>query len=220
MNEYYARVASAFDRAAPTYYADYAANPIQAWLEEESFRLLTGLLPAGSRVVEIGCGAGEMAMRLAGAGFRVVATDISPAMIAQAQAAAAQQAVQGHITWLAAPAAALAEHVSGPFAAAYSGFGPLNCEPDLERVAQALAGLLGSGGRFICSVMNRYCLWEIAWGLLRLRPREALRRLRPGWVQARMSAGPGEPASTIPVRYYTPAGFARCFARDFIPELV
>lgn len=220
MSEYYDKVASAFDRAAVAYHDDYAANPIQAWLEEESFQLLMRLLRPAGRVLEIGCGTGEMAVRLAEAGFSVVATDISPAMIAQAQAYAEHSPARDRITWLAAPAGELAERVSGAFDGAYSGFGPLNCEPDLARVAEGLTALVRPGGWLVCLVMNRWCLWEIAWGLLRLRPREAFRRLSRGWVQARMSAGPGQPASTIPVRYYTPGSFARYFAGHFTPELV
>ncbi len=220
MSEYYDKVASAFDRAAAAYHADYAANPIQAWLEEESFQLLTRLLRPAGRVLEIGCGTGEMAVRLAEAGFAVVATDISSAMIAQARAYAAHSVAQERITWLAAPAGELPGRILEVFDGAYSGFGPLNCEPDLARLAEGLAALVRPGGWLVCSVMNRWCLWEIGWGLLRLRPREAFRRLPRGWVQARMSAGPGEPASTIPVRYYTPGSFARYFAGHFTPELI
>jgi SAM-dependent methyltransferase len=221
-HDYYARVAAAFDRAAGSYQGDYAANPIMAWLEEDTFEQLCRLFPPGSRLLEIGCGTGEMALRLAGAGREVVATDISPAMIAQAQAAAAGHPARSRVNWLVAPAGALgaAEGFSSlspraGFDGAYSNFGPLNCEPDLAGFARALAAHLPSGAAFLCSVMNRWCAWEIAWGLARLRPREAVRRLGRGWRPARMSAGPGEAASTIPVRYFSPAEFSRTLSPAF-----
>ena len=98
-DDYYARVAHAFDRAAASYGADYVANPIMAWLEDDTFAQLCRLFPPGSRLLEIGCGTGDMALRLAGAGREVVATDISPAMIAQAQSAAASHPAvrSGHL---------------------------------------------------------------------------------------------------------------------------
>lgn len=217
---YYRQVAAAFDRAAASYHADYAANPIMAWLQEDTFSHLARLFPPGSRLLEIGCGTGEMALRLASAGRTVVATDISEGMIAQARAAAAGSPAGDGVTWLAVPAGNLAAAVAGPFDGAYSNFGALNCEPDLERVAEELHSLLKPGAPFLCSVMNRWCAWELAWGLVRLRPVEATRRLGRGWVSARMSAGPGEPPSSIPVRYFTPGEFARTFRPLFRPEAV
>ena len=109
--------------------------------------------------------------------------------------------------------------MTGPFDGAYSNFGPLNCEPDLAQVSRALAGLLAPGAAFLCSVMNRWCGWEIAWGLLRLKPREAARRWGRGWVAARMSAGADEAPSTIPVRYFTPGEFAAAFRPYFDMEV-
>jgi SAM-dependent methyltransferase len=217
---YYAQVAAAFDRAAASYGADYTANPIMAWLEEDTFEQLSRLFPRGSRLLEIGCGTGEMALRLAAAGREVVATDISPVMIAQAQATAAAHPGRDRVTWRVSAAGALAAAGSlpgraGRFEGAYSNFGPLNCEPDLDGVAQALAALLPAGAAFLCSVMNRWCAWEIGWGLARLRPREAARRLGRGWRPARMSAGPGDAPSVIPVRYYSPGEYARVFAPGF-----
>lgn len=220
--DYYARVAAAFDRAAGSYQGDYAANPSMAWLQDDTFEQLCRLFSPGSRLLEIGCGTGEMALRMADAGREVVATDISPAMIAQAQAAATGHPARSRVTWLVAPAAALgaAEGLSSSssgvgFDGAYSNFGPLNCEPDLVGFARALAALLPSGTAFVCSVMNRWCAWEIAWGLARVRPREAVRRLGRGWRPARMSAGPDEAASTISVRYFSPAEFAGVFSPAF-----
>lgn len=220
MANYYDQVARAFDRAATSYRQDYAANPIMAWLEEDTFQQLCTRFPPGSRLLEIGCGPGDMAIRLAEAGRTIVATDISPHMIAQAEAAAAASPARERITWQVAAAGRVAERVAGPFDGCYSNFGPLNCEPELERFAKQLAGLLRPGAACLCSVMNRVCAWEIGWGLLRLRPRQAFRRLGRGWQTARMSAGPGEPPSAFPVRYYSPGEFAAAFHPHFRTEHV
>lgn len=209
--DYYAQVSAAFDRAAGSYAADYAANPIMAWLEDDTFDRLCALFPPGSRVLEIGCGSGEMALRLAAAGRNVLATDISSAMIDVARAAAADQPPAARITWRVAAAGQLDGLASGPLDGAYSNFGPLNCEPDVAQVARRLAELLPPGGAFLASVMNRWCAWELALGFARLRPREATRRLGSGWRTARMSAAPGQPPSEFPVRYFSPGEFAGLF---------
>jgi SAM-dependent methyltransferase len=220
VTDYYDQVANAFDRAAASYTAEYAANPVMAWLTEDTFDRLCRLFPPGSRLLEIGCGPGEMAVRLAEAGRIVVASDISPAMIAQVARRAATCPARARLSWLAAPAAEVGAHVQGPFDGAYSNFGPLNCEPDLARFAGALAQLLRPGAAFLGSVMNRACAWEIGWGLIRLRPRAAFRRLGRGWQTARMSAGPGEPPTEFPVRFYSPGEFAAALGPAFCTEQI
>ena len=187
-DDYYARVAHAFDRAAGSYQRDYAANPIMAWLEDDTFAQLCRLFPPGSRLLEIGCGTGEMALRLAEAGREVVATDISPAMIAQAQSAAASHPACDRVTWLVAPAAAIDATgllSSGPLGAGFDGayqqLRAIELRAEPGGCGSNLAALLPAGAAFLCSVMNRWCAWEIAWGLARLRPREAARRLGRGW---------------------------------------
>lgn len=217
--EIYRQVATAFDQAAASYRADYVANPIMAWLYDDTYALLDRLVPPYGRLLEVGCGTGEIALRLAASGRRVVATDISPGMIAAARAGAAGHPAGDRVTWHTVPAGEIATAVAGPFDAAYSNFGPLNCEPKLDQFVLTLARLLPPAAPFVCSVMGRICAWEIAWGLARLRPREGLRRLGRGWLRAHMSAGPDEMPSTMPVRYYTPGEFARACAPYFRPEI-
>lgn len=69
-----------YDREA----ADYVARSQQV-----PSRHLAGFmarLPAGGEVLELGCGAGRDALAMIAAGFRVDATDASPAMARQAKA--------------------------------------------------------------------------------------------------------------------------------------
>lgn len=220
MTHYYDRATAAFDRAAASYDREYGANPIMAWLMEDTFGRLCQLFPAPSRLLEIGCGTGALAVRLAEAGRTVVATDISPAMIAQARRRSPTGLAADRLTWLATPAGQIGAHVRGPFDGAYSNFGPLNCEPDLPRFGAALAELLRPGAAFMASVMNRVCAWEIFWELIRLHPRQAVRRLGRGWQTAHMSAGPGEPATELPVRFYSPGAFAAAIGPAFRTEQI
>jgi SAM-dependent methyltransferase len=202
--QHYLQVAQAFDRAAENYDTLYRANPVMAWLRRESLAVLQATFPPGSRLLEIGCGTGEEALALARAGYRVVATDISPAMIEAARAKAGEG--QDNVTWHVLPAGQLArlldDHGPGAFGGAYASFGALNCEPDLAPALAALAHLLQPGAGLVCSVMNRWCAWEIAWGLLHLQPRQAFRRLRKGWHDAGLASPEG--CLAVPTRYYSP----------------
>lgn len=82
-------VRQGYDRISRAYRGDRIEhdNPEHAryiaWIDE-----LTGLLPPGAAVLDLGCGNGVPADRLlADAGFGVTGADISPVQIARAQAA-------------------------------------------------------------------------------------------------------------------------------------
>lgn len=66
--------------------AKYAARPI--W-DEEAYEVtlarIRAHLPEGARVLELGCGTGGTALRLAGDAAEIVATDFAPGMIAEAE---------------------------------------------------------------------------------------------------------------------------------------
>lgn len=213
---YYVQVSRAFDQAARNYDALYQTNPIMAWMRAESLATLQDTFAPGSRLLEIGCGTGDEALALGRAGYRIVATDISPAMVEAARTKA--RAGDAHeVTWLTLPAGRLADlagdYGPGSFDGAYASFGALNCEPDLAPVAAALERLLRPGAVLVCSVMNRWCTWEIGWGLFHLRPGRAFRRLGRGSIDAGLASSEGR--LSVPTRYYSPRGFARLFEPHF-----
>lgn len=219
-NTRYTQVSQAFDQAARSYDPLYQANPVMAWLRQESLDVLQTTFPPSSQLLEIGCGTGEEALALGRAGHRVVATDISVAMIETAQVKTVPGADK--VTWRVLPAGKLADLIddygTGFFDGAYSSFGALNCEPDLMQTVAALAGLLRPSAPLVCSVMNRWCMWEICWGLLHLRPRQAFRRLKTDWIDAGLASPAGRLA--VPTRYYSPRGFAHQFEPSFRVEQI
>ena len=70
---------------------DAEDNPLVR-LEEEHIGALIGNV-SGLRLIDLGCGTGRHALRLAGAGANVTAVDFSEAMLARAQAKLGAQAV-------------------------------------------------------------------------------------------------------------------------------
>jgi ubiquinone/menaquinone biosynthesis C-methylase UbiE len=217
LEEYYIGIARAFDDASKSYDNLYQEDRIMAWMRRENLAAIQASFAQGSRLLEIGCGTGDEALALARNGYRVVATDISPGMIAASRAKAQAEETEG-VTWVLLPAGRLSDLIEeegpGAFDGAYASFGALNCEPDLAPVAETLSRLVRPGGELVCSVMNRWCVWEIGWGLLHLRPGEAFRRAGEGWLPAGLASPDG--TQSVLVRYYTPRSFARAFAPHFV----
>ena len=85
VNSFSSRVnAAAYDALGSDYSHDYLAEPFF----REAFEGWLGMLPAGGRVLEVGCGHGRpIAAALAGAGQRVTGIDPSAQMIAEARQA-------------------------------------------------------------------------------------------------------------------------------------
>ena len=85
VNSFSSRVnAVAYDALGTDYSHDYLAEPFF----REAFEGWLGMLPAGGRVLEVGCGHGRpIAAALAGAGQRVTGIDPSAQMIAEARSA-------------------------------------------------------------------------------------------------------------------------------------
>jgi ubiquinone/menaquinone biosynthesis C-methylase UbiE len=212
----HSRVRDVFDEIAPSYDRTLEGNKVMNWLRTESLAELESVFPAGALLLELGCGTGEEALALSRRGRHVVATDISSKMIEEA-GKKPRRPGSFFPRWYVAAAGDLepiaVRYGGQAFDGAFSSFGGLNCEPDLIPVARWLARLIKPGGRLVCSIMNKGCLWEVAWFLLHFHLRAAFRRIRSGPAKAPLTVSATR--NWVAVRYYSPGGFAKAFSPHF-----
>jgi len=190
----------AFDGVAADYDRANAANAILCAMRARTRRRLETLVPPGSRVLDLGCGAGTDVEHFVAAGYQVTGIDWSAAMAEEARRRVPRAAIYhlGIHQIDCLPAAA--------FDAVYSSFGPLNCVPDLAEAAAAIRSRLRPGGVLVASVIGRVCPWELA-----------LFGLRGQWSRAAIrfsSAAAPVPLErrTVWTRYFTPGEFERVMA--------
>jgi SAM-dependent methyltransferase len=203
----------AFDGLAAQYDATFTGSVLGRALRELVWLRMDECLGGCQRVLELGCGTAEDAVRLASRGVHVVATDVSPAMIAVARrktlAAGCAPQVEFHCVAMEDLASAAAVQ-RGPFQGVLSNFGALNCIRDLPGLIRELPRWLAPGARLLWVVMGRHVPWEWMWYLPRGQWRRAWRRLTPGGVRWR----------DLNISYPTPAAMARILTGTFTIDRV
>ncbi len=203
----------AFDSVAADYDGPRGNNELIQDMRREMWAWLDATLPAAGRLVDIGCGTGLDAVRMAHLGHHVTATDWSPRMVERTHDRAAREGVAQRVRPVAAGAQELAAlDGDGTYDGAYSNLGPLNCVPDLGAVAHQCARLLKSRGALVFTVVGRVCPWEIAYYGARGQWARARVRFASGVVPVGMNK------RTIWTRYYGPREFYRAFAGQFTLE--
>ena len=208
-----------FDAAAARFDADERGNPVLAHMRGRVFRALTEAFPRDARLLELGSGTGTEASRLVrGWGARVALVDPSAELLRRATAkvrASGEEGLLGSHLLRASEVASLREiYAASSFDGAYSSFGPLNCEPVLDPVANGLAQLVRPGGALVLSIINRWCPVEFGWFALHGEWEDAVRRFR-GPAQA--AAYPGGPKD-VRTWYYSRRDVERAFSHDFYVE--
>ena len=134
-----------FDQLAEKYQGEHSHNPFQAALVER----IAGLVPAGSAVVDLGCGTGvPTAKLLTASGHRVVGVDVSEGMLRLArEQVPAAEFVHADFTEL--------PDDFGRFEAATAFFALLMLsKADIERTLDKVAGWLRPGGYFGIGMVN------------------------------------------------------------------
>ncbi len=199
-----------WDTAARTYERDFSSTLIGQTRREAVWKDLDALFYPGQRIIELGCGTGIDALHLAQRGIRVLACDLSPAMVEIARqrlgATAFRDAVEFRVLANEEVGRLLPE---GPFDGAFSNFASLNCTSDLPSVAPDLAGLLRPEASLLTSMIGRFVPWEIAWRLLHREPRRAFERFKRGVIRE-VEGG------TVRVRYLGVSQIAHAFAPNFL----
>lgn len=200
--------AQAFDSIAANF--DERFDPWQSVAAQRRAvraELLSAFKP-GSKVLEIGGGTGTDAAWLAATGCDVLLTDVSPAMVRQAQAKfigraglSAKAAGAGELGQLGLEKAS--------FDGAFSNFAALNCVEQLDPFARGLARLVRPGGTVILVFFGTCCPGEWIVEALRGRPHAMFRRFTRNPAAARLGG------NHFNVRYHRAAELKKAMAPWF-----
>jgi ubiquinone/menaquinone biosynthesis C-methylase UbiE len=200
----------AFDSVAADYDGPRGNNLQIQDMRSDMWQSLDATFPRGSRLIDLGCGTGLDAVRMAKRGHRVTAADWSPLMVQRTGDRAEREQVQDRVRAVAVGAHELHRlDEAGQYDGVYSNLGPLNCVPDLADVSDECARLVKPGGALVFTVIGRVCPWEIAHYLRRRRWARATLRFARHVVPVSMNN------YTIWTRYYGPREFYRAFKRNF-----
>ncbi|MCI4353252.1 MAG: class I SAM-dependent methyltransferase [Thermoplasmata archaeon] len=151
-----------FDTIAPFYGEKIETDPFEALLRRRSRARLMRLFAGRDPILELGCGVGVETVPLLREGHRLVAVDISPAMLQRLEARARDAGVSGGLTTIEGSLGELhrllARFPDGYFSGGFSTFGALNLEPDLNQLPVQLARVLVPGSPFLGVVLNHLAL--------------------------------------------------------------
>lgn len=198
----------AFDGVAAGYDRSNTDNRLLCAMRLRVRQTIVAAVPAGARLLDLGCGPGADAVDLAAQGYCVTAIDWSPAMVQEARQRVSNAGVGDRVDVQHAGIHELdcLEPSGATFDAIYSNFGPLNCVTDMAGAARAIADRLTPGGALIASVIGRVCPWEIALYAARGDLARAAIRFRRGPVAVPLEG------RTVWTRYYHPRELTAIFA--------
>jgi ubiquinone/menaquinone biosynthesis C-methylase UbiE len=179
-----------FDAEAADYDRKEVENPIRQLMRARSLSALERSFRPGATLLDVGCGTGTEAIWLAQRGYRITAVDSSQGMLEVLcrRAAAAKVSISTRLLKARDLSCLVEEFGEASFDGAYSSFGALNTEPYIAAPLAALSRIVQPGGRLVLSVMNRWCVAEMAVMLAGGRANQAFRRLRPSLTVAVGSA--------------------------------
>lgn len=201
---------TAFDSVAAHYDGPRGNNPLIQDMRGEMWRWLDESFPQESYLLDIGCGTGLDAVRMAERGHRVLATDWSPRMVERTHGRAAGTRVSDRVRTATIGAHELARiEGSSIFDGVYSNLGPLNCLSDLAPVSRECSRLVKAGGRLVFTVIGRWCPWEIAYYASRGDWARVGVRFGRRMMPVKMNG------HTVWTRYWAPMELYQAFAREF-----
>jgi ubiquinone/menaquinone biosynthesis C-methylase UbiE len=203
-------LAAPFDAIAGVYDRVFSDSAIGQAQRKAVWAEMDRVFHSGHRILEINCGTGIDAVRMALRGIHVVACDSAPEMITQAR-----QRIEGlpglPVRFQCLPTEEIdgLAQADGPYDGLLSNFSGLNCISDLRPVARSLSRLVRPGGRFVVCLFGKFCLWEVLW-YLRQDSARAFRRFRRHGVKSELA-----PGVSVTVRYWSVRDLQKSLAPQF-----
>jgi SAM-dependent methyltransferase len=148
--------AAAHNELAAEYDAHLSGNPHNGLARRAFVELVARHVPEGSTLLDFGCGTGIDALDYASRGYRVLAYDNSPGMLAQLARRCQAEIVSGAITPCSVGYSSFLDRFPQWPApeAVVSNFGVLNSIPDLAQLFDTFAQRLAPPGWMIVSILN------------------------------------------------------------------
>jgi SAM-dependent methyltransferase len=203
----------AFDSVAADYDGPRGNNALIQDMRSEMWGTLDATFPLGARLMDLGCGTGLDAVRMARGGYYVTAADWSQGMVERTRERAEREQLANRVQAVNVGAHELDRiDGAGQFDGAYSNFGALNCVPDLTEMAVQCARLLKPRAALVFSVIGRVCPWEIGYYALKRNWGRIRVRFEPKMVAIDMNK------RVVWARYYTPREFYGAFESLFTLE--
>lgn len=201
-------IAEAFSRTAEKYDAFAEDHPLLTRMRDKVYDHICGLLPRGSRILELNAGTGTDAVKLAQRGYIVRATDVASGMLNRLRDKVQNLNLQDRVTVEERSFLSLDDVPGAPFDAVFSDLGGLNCVPDLSPIIQQLPKVLRAGGQVTWVLMSHICLWELV-EVFRGNFRLAFRRLPQRGVRAHLEG------LQFDVYYFSPRQVIAWFGGDY-----
>jgi ubiquinone/menaquinone biosynthesis C-methylase UbiE len=144
-----------FDGHAPVYMDNVFTKNTQ---EEIEFLMAEFDLPAGAKILDVGCGTGRHAVELARLGYSMTGIDISQGMLREAARAADEAGVTVELIQADASRFSPDQVFDGAICLCEGAFGLLGSGDDPlehdEAILRKIFGALKPGGRFILTVLS------------------------------------------------------------------
>ncbi len=175
----------AFDAYAADYDSAFTHSRIGRLQRAQVWQALRPYLDKPLKILEVNCGTGVDALWLAAQGHEVLATDVSPGMIAICQKKLQQDNPATKIDFQVSDFSQLTKLASaGPFDLIFSNFGGLNCiDANATRAfSRQCSHLLKPGGVLFLIYISKACRWEEYYFRYQGNREKALRRQTSGAV--------------------------------------
>ena len=170
ITEFHNEIAPGYDGMVNT---SIPANAIRDYFQK---RILAGI-SKGEQLLEIGCGTGTDAVFLAKNGIKITATDISENMLKITESKAKESKLSDLINTEMLDGDNLASFKGRTFDGLISNLNAVNYIKDIKSFSGNAAHVLVPGAKVFLIMLNKICLWEILYNIVKLKPVTALGKL-------------------------------------------